>query len=205
MEDLGISYSSEFTLGYDALPFHPVVAHQESSVLQVPIHPVSIGNFLRVKAGAATMKEYFRWQIARNVALNDPSIFYHHPTHEHWDVLADMFTDINDRGIAKYSFGEYSAWWKRREEVVYECRYEQGVITTRWEINYPDVLLRVHTQKGTEGFISNVESAEIDEIPVVLKSETTPTVDNNRLQSLRKIAPRLLRYTYEDFMVRLER
>ena len=42
LEKLQVGHSSEFGLAYDDLPFWP----RQSSVLQVPVHPVSLGIFL---------------------------------------------------------------------------------------------------------------------------------------------------------------
>ena len=43
MEEADFTYSSEFTLDYDNLPFYPYLNSRFSSVLQVPIHPICLG------------------------------------------------------------------------------------------------------------------------------------------------------------------
>ncbi|HOM16430.1 MAG TPA: polysaccharide deacetylase family protein [Thermoguttaceae bacterium] len=49
LEKLGLSYSSEFGLAYDELPFHPL----GSEVLQIPVHPVSQRLFLEAAERAS--------------------------------------------------------------------------------------------------------------------------------------------------------
>jgi hypothetical protein len=57
---LGVSHSSEFSLSYDDLPFFP----RGCDVLQVPVHPVSLGSFLEAAAAACSPTRRFAVQPA---------------------------------------------------------------------------------------------------------------------------------------------
>ena len=57
-EDMDFEYSSEFTLDYDDLPFFPYLKDGFSKVLQIPIHPISLGRLRRSHFSKNEMLKY---------------------------------------------------------------------------------------------------------------------------------------------------
>lgn len=134
IQDLGFQYSSEFAAGYDDLPFYPWLGERFSpeegafsTVLQVPIHPVSIGR-LRVSGyrDPEKMAEYYRQVIIEKINQQEPVFFYHHPGHRHFEVIARVFQEIRERNIPVLSPGEYARWWKKRGALHWEAHFENG-------------------------------------------------------------------------------
>lgn len=117
VEDLEFEYSSEFLLDYDNLPFSPYVNSRFSSVLQVPIHPISIGNLKRIKLTDEEMINYYKYVIGEKSYFNEPLAFYDHPGHSYLNVLSEIFNHINQLEIRNITLGEYSSWWKKRSKV----------------------------------------------------------------------------------------
>ena len=59
LQKLELEYSSEFALNYDDLPFYPNNNNKFSSVLQIPIHPISLGRLRRSHFTEDEMLQYF--------------------------------------------------------------------------------------------------------------------------------------------------
>lgn len=137
VQDLGFQYSSEFAAGYDDVPFYPWLGARSpseesafSTVLQVPIHPLSIGR-LRWAGyhDAEKMLEYYRQVIIEKIIQREPVFFYHHPGHGHFEVIAQVFEEIRERNIPVLSPGEYARWWKKRGALPWEAHFENGQVT----------------------------------------------------------------------------
>ena len=112
--ELGLSYSSEFSLDYDNLPFHPVLGGIESPMLQLPIHPICVGSMKRSGFTSPQMREYFRKWTWNRIASREPVCLYHHPTHHHWEVFDDIFSFINEMKVPMLSYSAYDFWWRQR-------------------------------------------------------------------------------------------
>jgi len=127
---LDVTYSSEFALAYDALPFFP----GSSGVLQVPIHPVCLGLFLeaarRKSDAAAVAREpaaveaavrYFRQEAQARYRAGEPIFFYAHPTRQlgrYPQVLHHLLETVSEFGaLWRTTLGEFSRWWRVRAGV----------------------------------------------------------------------------------------
>jgi hypothetical protein len=117
IEQLGFRYSSEFAYVYDSLPMATHTRDRLFSTLQVPIHPICIGSLLRAGYSVERTKHYYRNVTDRLWASALPLLFYHHPSHRSWDVIADMLTYARKSGVVSISMGDYARWWLRRAEV----------------------------------------------------------------------------------------
>jgi hypothetical protein len=198
IEHHGFEYSSEFSLDYDDLPFHPWARGAFMGAVQVPVHPVCIGSFLRVKGTDEAMKRYFRWVIDRKLQEHEPVILYHHPGHEKADVMADAFAHAHDRGLRNVTMGEYARWWRRRDEVRYDASYRDGVITLRFRRHDPDVRIALRAADGAIGFLAGDGEWEVDEIaatPAVPRRVEMPA----DIMRIRRFDPLLFRHALEDF------
>ncbi len=136
MEALRISHSSEFGLAYDDLPFFPRGGDNcadESSVLQIPIHPVSLGIFLEAVQGEGARRasttqqavraaiDYFRQTAREKYHAGEPVFFYGHPTGRlgrYPQVLHAVFDTADAFGaIWKTTLSRFAAWWRLRGKV----------------------------------------------------------------------------------------
>lgn len=150
----GFLYSSEFSLAYDALPFYPPLQRMRRvnrrfyGALQIPIHPVSVGNLARVGATEADMAEYYRAVVGQKVGKGEPLIFYHHPTHERWDVMRALLTEAQSYGPACLTFGEYARWWKLRQECLFDAVLQDGTLVISSRRRDPSVWFDVTTADG---------------------------------------------------------
>lgn len=199
--DAGLLYSSEFSLDYDDLPFHPVLHGDFSPALQVPIHPICIGSMARVKIVPETMKGYFREVIERRFRLREPIILYHHPGHEHWDVMADSLSRIRELDIKNITMGEYAAWWLRRERVRFEAWCDGDAIDIRFRTMEDDVELAVRDISGRYGFIAEDGIRQMGTILWNDAPEPMPAPSN--IGTIRRWSPNLLRHSIEDLISRV--
>ncbi len=114
IDRMGFEYSSEFSCGYDTLPFLPASPAGPFATLQLPVHPISIGSLRRAGAHERVMQQYYENTAADLLSRHMPLFFYHHPTHRHWDVVHAMMETYQQPGIMKLTLGEYARWWQRR-------------------------------------------------------------------------------------------
>ncbi len=124
----GIEYSSEFCVGYDDLPFRPIVAGMLAEVLQVPVHPVCSSRLTAAGADHAEIAEYFRRQVERQAARSEPCFLYDHP-----GKLMRVFDPMRQAlqyGAARcggwLTLTDYSRWWQARERASYDWTCKDG-------------------------------------------------------------------------------
>jgi len=108
------SYSSEFSYDYDNLPSYPIIKNGFSSVMQIPIHPISIGRLNRSHYNSKEMTKYY-YNVIKNKLLNrEPIIFYFHPNNKFFDVLENIFKKIISLNIETFTMKEYFDFWVNR-------------------------------------------------------------------------------------------
>jgi len=159
-EQIGVGFSSEFGLDYDDLPFFPFVNGKFSPVLQIPIHPICIGSMRRSGYSAEEMKKYFLRLIDAKRLQREPICLYHHPTHDHLSLFADVFDYIRSKNIDNYSYAEYASWWRKRDEIGWthhfsrnkdevtaECTDKDSGVS--WRIVHPDGNESIVDSEGT--------------------------------------------------------
>jgi len=125
-EQIGAGFSSEFSLDYDDLPFFPFVEGKLSPVLQIPIHPICVGSMRRTRYSANEMKRYFLQLIDTKLLQREPLCLYHHPTHHHLNLFADVFDYIRSKQIDNYSYPEYASWWRKRDEIGWTHHFDRA-------------------------------------------------------------------------------
>lgn len=198
--NFGFEYSSEFSLDYDDLPFFPWLLGESSKTLQVPVHPVCIGSFLRVKASDEGMKRYFRWIIDRKMEEQEPVLLYHHPGHEHWGVMDDTFRYAKERGLKNMTMGEYARWWIGRSRTRYDAWFADGVVSVRFHDEPRSVKLSLRDPGGARTFIGAGET-RLDEVAWRPRTERRIEVPAD-IARIRKFNPLLLRHSIEDYNAR---
>lgn len=117
LEEKGFSYSSEFSLNYDDVPFYPFTEEQRYNVLQIPIHPISLGRLRRSHFRPEEMVKYFSNLIDQKIAEQEPVLIYHHPAHQHFNVIEEIFQYVRKKNLPVMNFRQWSTWWKYREQI----------------------------------------------------------------------------------------
>ncbi|MEA2096481.1 MAG: hypothetical protein U9P73_07305, partial [Candidatus Cloacimonadota bacterium] len=107
LQKLELKYSSEFTLDYDDLPFYPYCNNEFSSVIQIPIHPISLGRLNRSHFNEDEMLKYYFELIRKKSENDEPIIIYHHPHHKHFDIFNKIFQYVNSPKFENMNMGEF--------------------------------------------------------------------------------------------------
>lgn len=123
LEKLNHHYSSDFSAGYDQIPFYPRTGSKASTVLQMPVHPVCNGSFIYSKLSGMSACEYFENIIRIYYLKRLPIALYGHPNEADVEynrrVLDHIFKIISSiKDMQSVSFGDYYSWWtgaKRQE------------------------------------------------------------------------------------------
>lgn len=148
LKDLGIQYSSEFSLGYDMLPFYPFYKNHFSDILQVPIHPICIGSLEKAGLSDSEMSNYFSYQLRRKMAAGRPLIFYDHPGHNRLAVVRQFLAAVAELNLPNLSFGEYARWWRKRSEINWQVELYQGQLHVSGPDGETAVQVQIHRQDG---------------------------------------------------------
>jgi len=156
-------YSSEFSIGYDDLPFFPPLSGGLSPVLQVPIHPVSVGNFLRVRGSKRDMIDYYGEVVRRKLVRHDPLIFYHHPTHGADDVVESIADRVAGAGVEGMKFVDYASWWIERARFRFAAEYDDGLLRVTGSFPEQPVFLHVE-HKARRGFVEAAGEVRLESI-----------------------------------------
>lgn len=128
--ELGFEYSSEFGYSYDDIPSRPVVQERESPVMQIPVHPISLGRLVWAKMDERAMIAYYQSVIDFQIARGEPCFLYEHPEMivRYPEVISAVIRYALERCDDCMTMSEYCRWWQEREKVRYNCRFNQGVI-----------------------------------------------------------------------------
>jgi len=148
LETLNVPYSSEFGLAYDELPFFV----DDSEVLQIPVHPISLGLFLDAlrrqcrdravripelaEAAVDGAVQYFEELAGARYRSGEPVFLYGHPTGRlgrYPRLLGHVFQTVSQfGGIWRTTMTEFAAWWRLRSQVRVTVRQSGAgfVVTT---------------------------------------------------------------------------
>ncbi len=114
------SYASEFTTGYDGVPF-ALKLNDTEQILQIPIHPICTGSLSRRRFTIDEMKSYFEQVIQAKVGIHEPVILYHHPLQPGLEVVEFIFDKAVELGLQNLTFLEFSEFWKKRSSINFEA------------------------------------------------------------------------------------
>jgi peptidoglycan/xylan/chitin deacetylase (PgdA/CDA1 family) len=129
---LGIGHSSEFALAYDELPFFP----RQSSVLQIPVHPVSLGIILeaarrehpgfddsprQIQRAVTSTGDYFTSAVRAKHSAGEPVFLYCHPDGRlgrYPQVLRAILAEVGGlSGMWRTTYSRFAEWWRQRARV----------------------------------------------------------------------------------------
>lgn len=147
LEDMGYFYSSEFRIGYEDLPFRPIVQGKESPVLQIPVHPMSLGELMARNYTERMVADYFREVAKRLSSANEPVIFTGHPD-KRLGRYPNAFSLILNAGLSLEdcwvcTMGEFAEWWRQRDSVAFTADYDGSSVVVKCGDNLPRLRLRV--------------------------------------------------------------
>ncbi|TAK52502.1 MAG: hypothetical protein EPO24_15185, partial [Bacteroidetes bacterium] len=162
--DYGFGYSSEFSYDYDDLPSFPLLHENPINVLQIPIHPISIGTLKRLGYTDDMMKKYFSHVIHEKLALHEPLILYHHPKDGHENVLCEIFQSVKQHQLPSVRFGEYASWWKQRAAAKIDIHFATDTLTIQQSNVETSVYLHITTENGFEAFHSITKQLPLKEL-----------------------------------------
>lgn len=148
-------YSSEFAISYDDLPAHYPALPDSTSLLQIPVHPVSPGRLRRSHFSVKQMTEYFAARLDEKLITGDPVIFYHHPHHQLLQVISNLFIQAKMKNILNLTMLELARWWKIRNRQNLDCKID-------------DVLLQITGLEPDERFSLRISTPNGD---VICKAE----------------------------------
>ena len=146
LRKMELKYSSEFALDYNDLPFYPYSNNEFSNVLQIPIHPISLGRLRRSHFSEDEMLQYYLELINNKFVMGEPVIIYHHPHHKYLTIFDKIFQYVNSNNFKVMNMGEYCDWWRIRYEMNPEFQYENEVVTAKYHLD--NVFIRISTTKG---------------------------------------------------------
>lgn len=201
LQEHGFEYSSEFTLDYDGLPFRPWIGAGLSSVLQVPVHPVSVGNLTRVHATELAITDYYRSVIDRQLAQRSPVFLYHHPLQEAWQVLESIFERVRAEGLPAVTMREFASWWRRRDDARFRASITEGRLELAVPIAAERLQVRLVDPSGREHFLAAEGSYDLQALQWQTPRTTvlTPPPD---LAAIRRPTLTMLRHSLEDAISR---
>ncbi len=195
IEDADFKYSSEFSLDYDNMPFYPYLGDRFSKVLQIPIHPISIGRLRRAHFTDEEMWQYYKNVIVQKIKLCEPIIFYHHPSHKKFDIFDKIFQFINEHSIKKIDFAGLYNWWEKRNKVKFNAILENGKIIIESNNFSTDFWLRISSAKFGNSITQISPEIDLRNLEWHKKDE---------IISLPKDINRIRRFSWRDFLYDLE-
>jgi hypothetical protein len=116
IEELGYLYSSDFSLGYDDLPFFPWLGGRFSPVLQVPIHPICEGLFVEAGVGdGRSIAAHLVRAVRARVDLGEPAFVYGHPERRlarFPEVLEALAREVDRYELIwRATLTDFARWW----------------------------------------------------------------------------------------------
>jgi len=120
LQKFSFLYSSEFCYDFDSLPS----VSPSSGILQLPVHPVTIGSFRRFKSNPSDIQAYFRNIVQQKRLQHQPVHLYHHPldgTPKQWLDFINFFK--SDRYLV-LTYSQWSEWWKKRSSLNFEIHFD---------------------------------------------------------------------------------
>lgn len=190
LETLGISHSSEFGLAYDELPFQVGSGH----LLQIPVHPVSLGIFLEaasqnagspsaetenaMAAAADAAADYFVGLAETRYRSGEPVFLYGHPVGRlgrYPQVLHRVFDAVSRFGaLWKTTLGEFSGWWRLRSRVRLTVTRRKGRFVVSVDRKLPGYRVGIEYLRGKHIALMPLEHGVLKFSPEALAYVSRP-------------------------------
>ena len=197
LEKSNFTYSSEFVPSYDDLPFNIYSNNQYSNILQIPIHPISLGRLRRSHFTKNEMIEYYKNIIDEKHKRNEPVIIYHHPHHKLLDVIEAVFGYVKKLGLANITMKEYADWWQKRNQIKMDISFEDNEL----RMNVDDVDMTVISNNK----ICNFKSKAKVDLSKLSFNRKESSLRSKKMRLTRKYHWRDTLYDYESWKGRRNR
>ncbi|MFO7890973.1 MAG: polysaccharide deacetylase family protein [bacterium] len=202
-EEFGFKYSSEFGLAYDEIPFFPYLGKSFSRVLQIPIHPISVGSLRRARHTRENILNYYLKIMEVKRAVYQPIIFYHHPLHGYFDVFDIIFQNVMQKNIPVISLGKYSDWWRKRNEITWDAEFIDEKLYLHSFNTDSSVWIRASLSNGDQFLHPLTEASQVLQKGYTL--EKKENLYHYNIKQLRKKNLRMLVYDIEHYLGKLKR
>jgi hypothetical protein len=197
-ESFGFQYTSEFSYDYDNLPSFPYLRSKFSNVLQLPIHPISIGNLRRQGFDKQDILKYYESLLKRKLAANEPCFIYHHPKNGYEEVLKNIFEFVCQNNISIVRMKEYVEWWKKRIEVKAQFEYAGSTLRVNRDSSEESIWVHIKQNNGLETLIPM--SSEISFHNLKWTSKPSSISVSQDYLRIRKFNPWIWIIRSEDFV-----
>jgi hypothetical protein len=181
IEKFEFQYSSEFGYAYDGLPFYPILNNRKSSVLQIPVHPISTNRLIHAGTDSKNLIKYFSDLMDNKIYNFEPLFFYTHPFEKEYDFFDQLFQEINKRKMHKTTLAEYSKWWKERLKKNWNMKYENGNLILDTDNKDESYFVRVLETTGKEYLVPLISDFR----------------SNNKIE-LKRIKPNIVEVDYQQ-------
>ena len=192
-------YSSEFTVGYDTLPFFPVHENELHPCLQIPIHPICTGSLNRKKATIDDMMRYFLGVLDQKVSDFENTVFYHHPLQPGLELWNSVFERVNELGLTKLSFLEYAHFWKSRTEATFEAWFDAKKKELRCNSSNNELFVKISFEQDAFYLLQAKETNAPLKNEDKIHSTPPPTLSAGELDELKSNPLQLLKTSLLDW------
>ncbi len=197
MLSYNFSYSSEFSTGYDGVPFE-LKLNETNKILQIPIHPICTGSLSRKRFSTGEMKTYFEEVIQAKVGIHEPVILYHHPLQPGLEVVEYIFDKAVELGLQNLTFLEFSEFWKKRNTLNFEAFLNEGKVEIQ-TVTTEDFLFKVSTTHSDFDLINSSQTSfSISENPA-FKYQSPSLPSHDEIEALHSNKLSLLKTSILDW------
>ncbi|WP_340103228.1 hypothetical protein [Rhodohalobacter sp. 8-1] len=162
LTSFSFEYTSEFGYDFDSLPS---TAHA-SGILQLPVHPVSIGSFSRFMADQSHIQSYFQQVADKKYLTHLPLHLYHHPNDCEPVRFADLLKLFDRDNYHWMTYSDWSNWWNKRVSKAINVRYDtktgQLHLTKSSTGSIP---IAIHQHSGLHVTVSDEPTLQLEELP----------------------------------------
>ena len=187
LEQTGFVYSSEFAQSYDNLPYYPISKNKVSTVLQIPIHPVSTGRLRWARHSESQILDYYRNIINEKNTIYEPIFLYYHPGGKNLSVFEAIFKAVRKRNIPVIALKDYAKWWQKRAKFRWQAVWKNKRLLVN--ADHPDgkIWYCVDFPTGKTGLFSSLTSeiSSADKLIEVLE-KPLPQYDFQKLRKYTK-------------------
>lgn len=173
LKSFSFKYTSEFGYDYDSLPSIAT----DSGILQLPVHPVSIGSFSRFSATSGQIQSYYEELIRYKRLQHLPLHLYHHPNDGTPSQLNSLFETMSTENYQWMTYFDWSEWWEHRLGQL--CHPVFDTETGKFHLSSSDrsrFPVAIHHQN--EFYISDSNESELDLEELPLRPYITPKLLN---------------------------
>lgn len=209
LEKLNFSYSSEFSYSYDDFPSFPILQNKKfSSVIQIPVHPISAGNLHLAHFTISGMIDYFKTIIEWKYNNSEPIFLYGHPVQGYENVLDSFLTHLKEKkDIWFTNFTQFSEWWNERDKTSFSIETDRKTLISNCKIKKrDDIFLHIISFDGKETYFPLSDST-IELSTLNWKENSSKFITQTDIQNLLKTKKRKLKLMAKslEHFIRIQR